>query len=123
MQTDRKFHEAIPKYRLIRRPDEVGVAGRRLFAVVDETKLRRILGNVLDENEFLGPYGIRSLSRYHRRSPVCLDCGGQEYNVNMCRPNRSGMFGGNSNWRGPVWMPVNMLVIRGLVNYLCLLRG
>jgi hypothetical protein len=99
-------------------PTKVGVAGRHLFAVLDETKLRRVLAKVLDENEFLGPFGIRSLSRYHADHPYVIHAGGQEYRVPYVpAESDSGMFGGNSNWRGPVWMPVNVLVIRALVNY------
>jgi hypothetical protein len=99
-------------------PTKVGVAGRHLFAVLDKTKLRRVLAKVLDENEFLGPYGIRSLSRYHADHPYVIQASGQEYRVRYVpAESDSGMFGGNSNWRGPVWMPVNILVIRALVNF------
>lgn len=99
-------------------PTKVGCAGRHLFAVLDETKLRRVLEKVLDENEFLGPYGIRSLSRYHADHPYIMQAGGQEYRVSyLPAESDTGMFGGNSNWRGPVWMPVNMLLIRALTNY------
>ena len=72
---------------------------------------------MLDENEFLGPYGIRALSRFHQDHPFVFHTGGQEYRVNYL-PGESdtGMFGGNSNWRGPVWMPVNVLIIRALLN-------
>jgi hypothetical protein len=99
-------------------PRKVGVAGRRLFAVLDEAKLRRVLAIMLDENEFLGPYGIRSLSRRHADSPYVLRFGGQDYRVAYL-PGESdtGMFGGNSNWRGPVWMPVNILILRALFGY------
>jgi hypothetical protein len=75
------------------------------------------LGYLLDENEFLGPHGIRSLSRYHLDHPFVFHVGGQEYRVQyLPAESNTGMFGGNSNWRGPVWMPVNMLIIRALVN-------
>jgi hypothetical protein len=76
-----------------------------------------VLGYLLDENEFLSPYGIRSLSRYHREHPFNFEFAGQHYNVSYL-PSESdtGMFGGNSNWRGPVWMPVNTLIVRGLLN-------
>ena len=72
---------------------------------------------MLDENEFLGPHGIRSLSRYHQDHPFVFHVGGEEYRVQYL-PGESdtGMFGGNSNWRGPVWMPVNALLIRALAN-------
>ena len=92
--------------------------GRRLAAILDETKLRRVLAAMLDEDEFLSPYGIRSLSRYHLDHPYVFDAGGQEYRVAyLPAESDSGMFGGNSNWRGPIWMPVNALIIRALLQY------
>ena len=98
-------------------PGTPGVAGRRLLSTVNEEKLRRILARMLDENEFFGPHGIRALSRYHLDHPFVFDLGGQEYRVSyLPGDSDSGMFGGNSNWRGPVWMPVNFLL------YLSLLR-
>jgi hypothetical protein len=94
----------------------VGHAGRRLTAVCNAEKTRRILAYMLDENEFLGPHGIRSVSRYHRDHPFELNIGGQDYTVSyLPAESNTGMFGGNSNWRGPVWMPVNALLIRGLL--------
>jgi len=92
-----------------------GVADRRLLAVLDETKLRRVLAYLLDENEFLSPYGIRSLSLHHREHPFVFQWGDQEWRV-AYEPaeSTSGLFGGNSNWRGPVWMPVNLLILRAL---------
>ena len=73
---------------------------------------------MLDENEFLSPYGIRSLSRYHAEHPYVFSVGGQEYRVSyLPAESDSGMFGGNSNWRGPIWMPVNALIIRALMHY------
>ena len=73
---------------------------------------------MLDENEFLSPYGIRSLSRYHAEHPYVFTAGGQEYRVSyLPAESDSGMFGGNSNWRGPIWMPVNALIIRALMHY------
>ncbi len=95
-----------------------GYAGRGLMALVNPDRLRRILACMLDENEFLSPYGIRALSRYHLEHPYVLNAGGREYRVNyLPADSDSGMFGGNSNWRGPVWMPVNMLLIRALVSF------
>ena len=99
-------------------PPQTGHAGRRLGAILDETKLRRVLAKMLDENEFLGAYGLRALSRYHADHPYVFRVGKQEYRVSYV-PGESdtGMFGGNSNWRGPVWMPVNALIIRALLQY------
>ena len=99
-------------------PGKPGHADRRLGSILDETKLRRVLSKMLDENEFLSPYGIRSLSRYHADHPYVFKTGGQEYRVSYL-PGESdtGMFGGNSNWRGPIWMPVNALIIRALLQY------
>jgi hypothetical protein len=99
-------------------PNKPGVKGRRLFSILDETKLRRILARMLDENRFLSPYGIRSLSRYHLDHPFSVRVHGEEYRVQyLPAESNTGMFGGNSNWRGPVWMPVNLLLIRALLQY------
>jgi hypothetical protein len=99
-------------------PVKTGVAGRRLASILDETKLRRVLSKMLDEDEFLSPFGIRSLSRYHERHPFVMHAGGQEYRVGyLPAESDTGMFGGNSNWRGPIWMPVNALIIRALLQY------
>ncbi|HKN43358.1 MAG TPA: hypothetical protein VJW23_05500, partial [Propionibacteriaceae bacterium] len=94
-----------------------GYKGRRLLAILNKQKLERVLAYMLDENEFLGPHGIRSLSRYHLKDPFMFHVGGQEYKVQyLPGESNTGMFGGNSNWRGPVWMPVNALIIRALLN-------
>jgi hypothetical protein len=86
--------------------------------LVNGDRLRRILTRMLDENEFLSPYGIRSLSRFHADHPYVFSVGGQEYRVGyLPAESDSGMFGGNSNWRGPIWLPVNALLIRGLMHY------
>jgi hypothetical protein len=99
-------------------PRKLGVAGRRLGAILDETKLRRVLAKMLDEREFLSPYGIRSLSRYHADHPYVIQAGGLEYRVAyLPAESDTGMFGGNSNWRGPIWMPVNALILRALLQY------
>jgi hypothetical protein len=90
--------------------------GRRLLSLVSEGRLRRILGAMLDEDEFLSPHGIRALSRRHLEHPVVFDWDGQEYRVGyLPAESDSGMFGGNSNWRGPVWFPMNLVIIRGLI--------
>jgi len=95
----------------------VGNKGRRILSILNRKKLERVLGYLLDENEFLGPHGIRSLSRYHLEHPFTFWVGHQEYRVQyLPAESNTGMFGGNSNWRGPVWMPVNTLIIRALLN-------
>ncbi len=105
-------------YSSIHDPAKIGVAGRRLASVLNETKLRRVLSKMLDENEFLSRFGIRSLSRYHAEHPYIVQAGGQEYRVSyLPAESDTGMFGGNSNWRGPIWMPVNALIIRALLQY------
>ncbi|HEU5470468.1 MAG TPA: glucosidase [Actinophytocola sp.] len=91
--------------------------GPMLFALFDEARLRRILARMLDEAEFLGPHGIRSVSRWHLEHPYVLRVDGQEYRVGYVpAESDSGMFGGNSNWRGPVWLPINVMLIRALLN-------
>jgi hypothetical protein len=99
-------------------PRVPGAGGRHLLSLVDETKLRRILERMLDEDRFFSPYGIRSLSRWHHFHPYEFDVHGQTYKV-AYEPaeSSSGMFGGNSNWRGPVWFPVNMLILRALLQH------
>jgi hypothetical protein len=98
-------------------PLEVGAGGNRILSLVNPDKLRRILGYMLNENEFLSPYGIRSLSRYHAEHPYVFNVGGQEYGVGYVPGDSdSGMFGGNSNWRGPIWMPMQLMLILALVN-------
>ena len=99
-------------------PGHLGMAERGILALVNQNRLRRILTRMLDENEFLSPYGIRSLSRYHAEHPYVFSAGGQEYRASyLPAESDSGMFGGNSNWRGPIWMPVNALIIRALMHY------
>jgi len=95
----------------------IGHGGRRLLSPLSKSRLERILGYLLDENEFLSPYGIRSLSRYHQDHPFVFHVGGQALEVSyLPAESNTGMFGGNSNWRGPIWMPVNALIVRGLLN-------
>jgi hypothetical protein len=99
-------------------PGHLGVAERGVLALVNPERLRRILTKLLDENEFLSPYGIRSLSKFHEQHPYVFRVHGQEYRVDyLPAESNTGMFGGNSNWRGPVWMPVNGLIIRALLNF------
>jgi hypothetical protein len=99
-------------------PGHLGVAERGILALVNPERLRRILTRMLDEGEFLSPYGIRSLSKFHAEHPYIFVVRGQEYRVDyLPAESNSGMFGGNSNWRGPVWLPVNVLIIRGLLQF------
>jgi hypothetical protein len=99
-------------------PGQFGYGERGIAALVNENRLRRILTRMLDENEFLSPFGIRALSRYHADHPYVVNVGGQEYRVNyLPAESDTGMFGGNSNWRGPIWMPVNALLIRALLSF------
>src|SRR2546427_114458 len=96
----------------------LGAMQRRLFSVVPLDKLRRILERLLDESEFLSPHGIRALSRAHRDQPYRLRVDGAEYGVRYePAESSSGPFGGNSNWRGPVWFPVNFLLIEALQKF------
>ncbi len=99
-------------------PGHLGVAGRGMMAMVNTERLRRILTKMLDEDEFLSPYGIRALSKFHEQHPYVFYVQGQEHRVDYSpAESNSGMFGGNSNWRGPVWMPVNAMIIRALLQY------
>ncbi|HYQ02668.1 MAG TPA: glucosidase [Polyangiaceae bacterium] len=117
------------RYRMHRRPELVamlhptgqghyGVNERGILAVVKPERLRRILTRVLDENEFLGPHGIRSISKFHEQNPYVFYVHGEQHRVDyLPGESDSGMFGGNSNWRGPVWMPINVLILRALLNF------
>jgi hypothetical protein len=97
-------------------PEKAGVANRRMMSIVDEGKLRRILARMLDEGEFFGPHGIRALSRFHLDHPYVFHHAGTEYRVAYVPGDSdTGMFGGNSNWRGPVWMPINFLLYTALI--------
>jgi hypothetical protein len=99
-------------------PGHWGIGERGIMALVNPDRLRRILTKMLDENEFLSPYGIRALSKFHDQHPYVFNAGGQEHRVDyLPAESDSGMFGGNSNWRGPIWMPVNALLIRALLNF------
>lgn len=95
---------------------KVGLNNSRILSFIDEPKLRKILARMLDEEEFLSPYGIRALSRHHLEHPYVLHVHGQEYKVSYVpAESDTGMFGGNSNWRGPIWFPVNALILRALI--------
>jgi hypothetical protein len=99
-------------------PGYYGEAERGILALVNPERLRRILSRMLDENEFFSPYGIRSISKFHKENPYIFYAGGQEYRVDyLPAESDTGMFGGNSNWRGPVWMPINVMLIRALQQF------
>jgi hypothetical protein len=95
-----------------------GEGERRLLSVVAGDRLRRVLAYMLDEREFLSPYGIRALSRHHLESPYVLPVNGRDHRVDY-EPGESstGLFGGNSNWRGPIWLPVNYLLVESLQKF------
>jgi hypothetical protein len=98
--------------------DQPGIRDRRILAMVDGTKLKKILAKMLDESEFLSPHGIRSLSRYYKEHGYELDIDGMKMTVDYePAESTSNLFGGNSNWRGPVWFPVNYLIIEALQRF------
>jgi hypothetical protein len=100
----------------LNQPGRAGVAGRRMLSLLSDEKLRRVLAKMLDPAEFLGDHGIRSLSRFHAEHPYIFYAGNQEYRVSyLPAESDTGMFGGNSNWRGPIWAPINALLIRALI--------
>jgi hypothetical protein len=99
-------------------PGQRGYHDRGIWALVNPQRLRRILSRMLDEAEFLSPYGLRSISRYHLDNPYHVNVAGQDYCISyLPAESDNGMFGGNSNWRGPIWFPVNSLIIRALMQF------
>ena len=125
--------EALPRFRgrmnwflkyrpdltaLVSRWQEPGTGESHLLSLLRGHRMKRLLARMLDETEFLSPYGIRSLSRHHRDRPYRLEVGGAVHTVSY-QPGESdtGMFGGNSNWRGPVWMPINYLIVESLQKF------
>lgn len=99
-------------------PGHLGYANRGMIAIVNEDRLRRILNKLLDEKEFLSEFGIRSLSRYHANHPFVAHVQDREYRVDyLPAESNTGLFGGNSNWRGPIWFSVNVLIVRALLQY------
>nr|MBA2729018.1 glucosidase [Parachlamydiaceae bacterium] len=95
-----------------------GVGERHLMAILNREKLLRVLKYMLDENEFLSEYGIRSLSKYYKDHPVSIKLGGNEFSISYQPAEAdSGLFGGNSNWRGPIWLPINYLIIESLQKF------
>ena len=103
---------------LVSRWNEQGKGERRLLSLLRGSRMKKLLKRMLDETEFLSDYGIRAISRYHRDHPYTLEWGGQRFSVEY-QPgeSNSGLFGGNSNWRGPIWMPVNYLIIESLQKF------
>jgi hypothetical protein len=98
--------------------DDENERGARLLSIVSPARLRRVLEKMLDESEFFSPHGIRALSAYHRANPLNVDLGGFHASVGYePAESNSPMFGGNSNWRGPVWFPVNYLLVESLREY------
>jgi len=94
------------------------VGDRRILSIVDQEKLRLILKRMLDENEFLSPYGVRALSKHYERDPYEFRAEGRDFVVDYePAESTSGLFGGNSNWRGPVWFPVNFLILESLQKF------
>ena len=95
-----------------------GVGGRRLMSILTKDQLISVLKYVLDENEFLSPYGIRSVSKYHEKNPYVFKVNGSDYEVKYIPgESNNSLFGGNSNWRGPIWFPINFLIIEALQRY------
>jgi hypothetical protein len=107
----------------VRQRDPTG-RSRRLLSLVSGERLRRVLRYMLDEREFLSPYGIRGLSRFHRDHPYVVRIDGTEHRV-AYEPaeSTSALFGGNSNWRGPIWFPMNFLLIEALQRFDHFYRG
>ena len=109
----RLFSDAVPGLLNLPGPSP---EGHRILSLVNEERLRRVLAVMLDEAEFLGPHGIRAISRRHLEQPCVFDWGGQRYDVHyLPAESDTGMFGGNSNWRGPVWFPMNLVILRALI--------
>jgi hypothetical protein len=99
-------------------PRHQGYGDRGLLALVNPERLRRILSRMLDEEEFLSPYGLRSISRFHQQYPYNINVQGRDYGVGyLPAESDTGMFGGNSNWRGPIWFPINAVIIRALLQF------
>ncbi len=104
--------------RLVSRWQEPGMGERRLLALVRGHRMKRLLRRMLDPNEFLGDFGIRSISKFHKEHPYILEMGGMIHDVHYePAESRSGLFGGNSNWRGPIWFPINYLLVEALQTF------
>ncbi|HWO29891.1 MAG TPA: hypothetical protein VNO32_13945 [Candidatus Acidoferrum sp.] len=114
----RRFLERNPRLVANVSPPKAGYKGRAIMSALNEGKLRRILHYMLDESEFFGPYGIRSISRFHKDHPFILHTQGSEFSVGyQPAESETALFGGNSNWRGPVWFPINFLIIRAFMHF------
>ena len=101
----------------IHKPGVAGPRGTFLISLLTDDKMKRVLSRMLDENEFLGPHGIRSISKVYGEHPYTVQLGEQSYGIQYApAESTTGAFGGNSNWRGPVWFPINILIIRALLN-------
>jgi hypothetical protein len=112
------FLENRPDFAIHVEADTAPTGIRRFLSLVNRERLRKVLAYLLDESEFLSPHGIRSLSRHHREHPYVLPVGGMEHRVDYePRESQTGVFGGNSNWRGPVWFPLNFLLIESLQKF------
>jgi hypothetical protein len=113
-----RYKEQLSEYVSTAKVSNDEINGSRWIAIAPRDRFKRILQRVLDEQEFLSPYGVRALSRHHREHPFETDLGGQHFSVRYTpAEGDSGMFGGNSNWRGPVWFPMNILLISALERY------
>jgi hypothetical protein len=119
MERVKRFLDRYPELRhIVSAPLQPGPDGRRILTALDENKLRRVLTCMLDEDEFFSPYGIRAISRHHLDNPFIVNVHGEEYRVDYWpAESHNAMFGGNSNWRGPIWLPVNALIYRALLQY------
>jgi hypothetical protein len=114
----RRFLERNPRLVANVSPPKAGYKGRAIMSALNAEKLRRVFRYMLDESEFFGPYGIRSISKFHKEHPYVLQAEGREFSVSyQPAESETGLFGGNSNWRGPVWFPMNILILRGLLHF------
>jgi hypothetical protein len=104
--------------RLVSRWEEPGRGEQRLLSLLRGHRMKKLLQRMLDENEFFSDHGVRGISKYHQEHPYVFSCSGQELTVDYWPgESLSGLFGGNSNWRGPVWMPVNYLLVESLLKF------
>ncbi len=118
VQWFRQHRKNLSRHFQFRESTHPGGSLRGIIALPSSERLVRVLRYVLDENEFLSPYGVRSLSRYHKEHPFELNIEGEVHRVQyQAAESDSGLFGGNSNWRGPVWMPINYLLVEALETY------